>query len=57
MVQLRERTVAARLGRILTSFTRRLGPLTLYYLLILSGLAVLYGRGGFSTTGFIYQAF
>ena len=29
----------------------------LYYLTILLGMVLLYGRGGVSTTGFIYQAF
>jgi len=29
----------------------------LFYLAVLLGLVVLYGRGDFSTTGFIYQAF
>ena len=29
----------------------------LYYLAVLLGLLVLYGRGDFSTAGFIYQAF
>ena len=35
------------------------GPMArlLYYLAILSGLVLLYGRGDFSTAGFIYQAF
>jgi hypothetical protein len=31
--------------------------LTLYYLAILLGLIVLYGRGDFSTPPFIYQGF
>ena len=29
----------------------------LYYLAVLLGLLVLYGRGDLSTSGFIYQAF
>ncbi len=29
----------------------------LFYLAVLLGLLVLYGRGDFSTAGFIYQAF
>ena len=29
----------------------------LYYLAVLLGLLLLYGRGDLSTTGFIYQAF
>ena len=28
-----------------------------YYLAVLLGLVVLWGRGGLSTAGFIYQAF
>lgn len=35
----------------------RLVVLTLYYLAILIGLIVLYGRGDFSTPSFIYQGF
>ena len=31
--------------------------LTLYYLAILIGLILLYGRGNFSTPAFIYQGF
>ncbi len=31
--------------------------LTLYYLAIIIGLIVLYGRGDFSTPSFVYQAF
>jgi hypothetical protein len=31
--------------------------LTLYYLAILIGLIVLYGRGDFSTPAFVYQGF
>jgi hypothetical protein len=31
--------------------------LALYYLAILLGLIILYGRGDFSTSGFIYQGF
>jgi hypothetical protein len=31
--------------------------LTLYYLGILIGLVVLYGRGDFSTPSFVYQGF
>ncbi len=31
--------------------------LTLYYLAILTGLVLLYGRGDFSTPGFVYQGF
>jgi hypothetical protein len=35
----------------------RLIALTLYYLGIIAGLIVLYGRGDFSTPGFVYQGF
>jgi len=31
--------------------------LTLYYLAILLGLILMYGKGDFSTPSFIYQAF
>jgi hypothetical protein len=35
----------------------RSGMLLLYYLAILAGLILLYGRGDFSTPRFIYQGF
>ncbi len=35
----------------------RLSLLTLYYLAIIAGLVVLYGRGDFSTPSFVYQSF
>ncbi len=35
----------------------RLVALTIYYLGIIVGLLILYGRGDFSTPGFIYQGF
>lgn len=35
----------------------RLSLLTLYYLGIIAGLIVLYGRGDFSTPTFVYQGF
>ena len=35
----------------------RLIALTLYYLGIIAGLIVLYGRGDFSTPSFVYQGF
>jgi len=35
----------------------RVSAMTLYYLAVLVGLLVLYGRGDLATTGFIYQAF
>ncbi len=42
---------------LFTSPLLRLVALTLFYLAILLGLIVLYGRGDFSTPPFIYQAF
>ena len=35
----------------------RVVALTLYYLAIIAGLIALYGRGDFSTPGFVYQGF
>ena len=35
----------------------RLVVLTIYYLAIIGGLVVLYGRGDFSTPSFVYQGF
>ena len=35
----------------------RLLATTLFYLAVLLGLLALYGRGDFSTAGFLYQAF
>ncbi len=35
----------------------RLVLLTLYYLAIIAALIALYGRGDFSTPGFVYQEF
>lgn len=35
----------------------RLILLTLYYFGIVAGLLILYGRGDFSTPGFVYQEF
>ena len=35
----------------------RVIALTLYYLAIIAGLIALYGRGDFSTPGFVYQGF
>ena len=35
----------------------RLVALTVYYLAILLGLVLLYGRGDFSTPPFVYQGF
>ena len=35
----------------------RVLAMTAYYLAVLLGLAVLWGRGDLSTAGFIYQAF
>lgn len=36
---------------------RRAVALTVYYLGIITGLIVLYGRGDFSTPSFVYQGF
>jgi hypothetical protein len=35
----------------------RIALLAVYYLLIIAGLIVLYGRGDFSTPPFVYQGF
>ncbi len=35
----------------------RLTLLTIYYLAVIAGLVVLYGRGDFSTPAFVYQGF
>jgi len=35
----------------------RLSLLTLYYLGVIAGMIVLYGRGDFSTPSFVYQGF
>jgi D-Ala-teichoic acid biosynthesis protein len=35
----------------------RMAALTIYYLAILLGLILMYGRGNFSTPEFIYQGF
>ena len=35
----------------------RVTLLTLYYLAVIAGLIVLYGRGDFSTPAFVYQGF
>ncbi len=37
--------------------TGRVVLLTLYYLAIIAGLIIMYGRGNFSTPKFIYQGF
>ncbi len=37
--------------------TARTALVAVYYLVILAGLILLYGRGDFSTPGFIYQGF
>jgi len=50
----------ARLASLRALATRpsvRILALTLYYLAILLGLILLYGRGDFSTPTFIYQGF
>jgi len=35
----------------------RVAALTLYYLAVLTGLILIYGRGDFSTPSFVYQGF
>ncbi len=40
-----------------TNPTTRTVMLTVYYLLIILGLIILYGKGDFSTPSFIYQGF
>lgn len=35
----------------------RLAALTIYYLGVICGLMVIYGRGDFSTPSFVYQGF
>jgi hypothetical protein len=50
-------TSAARRGWRLAAFRAGRGFTLLYYLAVLLGLVVLYGRGDVSTVGFIYQAF
>ncbi len=47
----------SRVGRALASVARRPAATTFYYLVILLALLILYGRGDFSTAGFIYQVF
>ena len=44
-------------GWIRVLVSRRQLATMVYYLAVLVGLLVLYGRGGLSTSGFIYQAF
>ncbi len=44
-------------SRLLENPTARTAGLALYYLAILAGLIVLYGRGDFSTPSFVYQGF
>ena len=51
------RTLTTRTAPGLASISGGQMMTTLYYTLILLGLVVLYGRGDFSTAGFIYQAF
>ncbi len=46
-----------RLTEILKDPRVRVLLLTLYYLLIILGLIIMYGRGDFSTPPFIYQGF
>jgi len=51
------RPITDRLGRVLGSAPILLTTRMIYYLAVLLGLLVLYGKGDFSTAGFIYQAF
>ena len=46
------------IDRFLRDYPRlRVMALTIYYLGIIAGLVVLYGRGDFSTPSFVYQGF
>ncbi len=47
----------ARIRQIWANPILRIFLLTLYYLLIIAGLILLYGRGDFSTPSFIYVGF
>ena len=49
--------LAAGLARFSADPRVRFAGLTLYYLAILAGLVLLYGRGDFSTPAFVYQGF
>jgi len=42
---------------IYTNPTWRVVFLTLYYLAIIAGLIIMYGRGNFTTPKFVYQGF
>ncbi len=42
---------------IYTNSTGRVVLLTLYYLAIIVGLIIMYGRGNFTTPKFVYQGF
>ncbi len=46
-----------RLETILSRPWLRVVALALFYIAILVGLILLYGKGNFSTPGFIYQGF
>ncbi len=50
-------TLVTELQQALRSPAARTVIRLLYYLAVLFGLVVLYGRGDFSTAGYIYQAF
>ncbi|MCL5025880.1 MAG: teichoic acid D-Ala incorporation-associated protein DltX [Chloroflexi bacterium] len=50
-------TLYASLAALVDNRWVRLGWQTLFYLAILVGLLLLYGKGDFSTPGFIYQGF
>ena len=45
------------LGELATRPGARLAARTIYYLAVLLGLLLIYGRGDFSTPPFIYQGF
>jgi len=50
-------TVTSHLGRMVAWLSANRVLTVLYYLAVMLGLVVLYGRGDTSTVGFIYQAF
>lgn len=49
--------LSERLQALVASLATSRPVLALYYLAVLIALALLYGRGDVSTSGFIYQAF
>ncbi|MBI2853993.1 MAG: teichoic acid D-Ala incorporation-associated protein DltX [Chloroflexi bacterium] len=50
-------TLKNSLGRMIANPWLRMAFMTLFYLGILTGLILLYGKGDFSTPSFIYQGF